>query len=178
MKKFLILLLIVNGMVFAKKEKDGLAIIRDSFESLFKNVVVKKFTFSYRVKDNNLIAKLSYKTTGWVAIAFNPGKKLKDANIIIGCNKNGHTIIQDHFGTDAFKFLPDTTISGTNDLTEIYSREKEGVTTIGFTIPLNSGDAKDGIIRSLQETKVIFLAGENDDFYSPHVALAKKKIVF
>jgi len=82
---FLLSMLIAFTYAQEKAEK--------SQEPEFKIVTVKDFIFDYKVENDNLIAKVSYPTEGWVAIGFNSTKKMKDANFIIGCNKEGKEIV-------------------------------------------------------------------------------------
>ena len=144
----------------------------------FKTVAVKDFTFSFKVEDGDLTAKVSYPTNGWVAIGFNSIKKMKGANLIIGCNKESEEIVGDHFGVSPIRHKADTLIGGKNNLTESSCTEKDGKTTLSFTIPLNSGDEKDGVLKKGEENKVIFAAGKKDNLKSKHFALAKTKVVF
>ena len=144
----------------------------------FKTVAAKDFTFRYRIEDDNLVAKVSYPTKGWVAIGINPSKKMKDANFIIGCNKEGEEIVGDHFGVSPIRHKADTLIGGKNNLIESSCMEENGKTTLSFTIPLNSGDEKDGVLKQGEENKVIFAAGKKDNLKTKHFILAKAKVVF
>lgn len=144
----------------------------------FKTVAAKDFTFRYRVEDDNLEAKVSYPTKGWVAIGFNSIKKMKGANFIIGCNKEGEEIVGDHFGVSPIRHKADTLIGGKNNLIEPSCTEEDGKTTLSFTIPLNSGDEKDGVLKQGEENKVIFAAGKKDNLKTKHFTLAKTKVVF
>lgn len=174
MIKYLLLFLLFILFVFsyAQDEKEK------SQEPEFKMVTVKDFIFDYKVENDNLIAKVSYPTEGWVAIGFNSTKKMKDANFIIGCNRDGEEIVADHFGINPVSHKADTLIGGTNDLIESSCTEEEGRTTLSFTIPLNSGDEKDGVLKKGKENKVIFAAGRKDDLGTKHSALAREMIKF
>lgn len=154
---------------------DSLNITKKDNFSIHK---VKKFTFSYKVEDNNLFARVSCTTKGWVAVAFKPTKKMKDANMVIGCNKNGIQIVEDHFGVSKFSHKADTLIGGKNNLLESSCTEENGVTTLSFTIPLNSNDEKDVELKIGEEIMVLFAAGKKDNFKTKHFIIAKQKILF
>ena len=171
-KYFLLLLLSVFVISFAQEQKQA------TQDPEFKTVAVKDFILDYKVKDDVLVAKVSYPTKGWVAIGFNPSKKMKDANFIIGCNKEGEEIVGDHFGVSPIGHKADTLIGGQSNLIEYSCTEKEGTTTLSFTIPLNSGDEKDGEIKKGKGNKVIFAAGKKDDLKTKHSVLAKMTVVF
>lgn len=152
--------------------------VEKSQEPEFNIITVKDFILDYRVENDNLVAKVSYPTEGWVAIGFNPVKKMKGANFIIGCNKEGKEIVEDHYGVNPVSHKADTLIGGKNNLIESSCTEEDGRTTLSFTIPLNSGDEKDGVLKKGKENKVIFAAGKKDDLGTKHSVLAKEMIKF
>ena len=51
--------------------------------------------------------------------------------------------IDDDFGTDENSHKPDSKLDGTEDVTLVGGTEKDGITTIEFTLPLDSGDKND-----------------------------------
>ncbi len=163
---------------FFTYSKEGIDTAKKFVEPEFIRANVKKFTFSYRIDKGNLAVKVSCQTKGWVAIGFNPTKRMKDANIIIGCYDNGKEIAVDHFGVSSTGHKADTLIGGKNDIVEFSCVEKEGKTTVSFTIPLNSGDEKDVVLKQGEETTVIFAAGRKDNLKTKHFTLAKIKVVF
>lgn len=143
-------------------------------------IVVKSdsFVFSYRISEKNLVAKVSYPTTGWVAIGFNPGKVMKGANIIMGTRINNVAVLSDEYGTGWFSHKPDTTIGGKNNISSGDCVIDNGVMTILFTIPLNSGDDKDGSIERGKPTKIMFAAGKKNDLKSKHTVVSKTTVTF
>jgi len=136
-----------------------------------------KISFAWAVEGDVMNVRLAAKTTGWVGIGFNPSKKMQDANFIIGYVKKGKVKIADHFGTTTLKHKADTRIGGNNDLTNIAGTEEKGVTEIAFTIPLDSGDAKDSAIGADGETVVLLAYGAGrDSFLSKHAFKAVLKV--
>ncbi len=138
---------------------------------------VDKMRFSWNVDGKDLIIKLWGKSTGWVGIGFNPSKKMKDANYVLGYVKKGKVKLSDDFGVDYKKHKADEKIGGTNDVKLIGGSEEGGNTTIEFSIPLNSGDAKDTVIDPAGDT-VILLAfgGKRDSFISAHKFRSTMKV--
>ena len=131
-------------------------------------VTVRKFTFSWLVHGDSLTGTLVAPVRGWVACGFKPIKKMKGANIIIGNSVEGTATIVDHFGTGAVKHEADTTIGGTNDISSANCSEKEGKTTLTFTIPLSSEDATDVMLKKGEKVKVIFAASKSDNLKTRH----------
>ncbi len=132
-------------------------------------VEVKKMSFSWKIDGENLNVKISAKTTGWVGIGFNPSKKMKGANFILGYVKKGEAKITDEFGVEEKKHKADEKLGGKSDVTLIGGVEEGGITTIEFSMPLSSGDEKDTIIDPIGETVVLLAyGGKRDSFISTH----------
>jgi hypothetical protein len=146
-------------------------------EETFKTETVKKFIFEYCVAGENLKIKVSCPTKGWVSVGFNPVKKMKGADFIIGCYKKKEALVDDQFGDSPYSHKSDIEAGGKNNILESTCTETAGITTLTFTIPLNSGDEKDSVLEKGKEITVILGAGKKDDFHSKHFTLAKTKIV-
>jgi hypothetical protein len=130
---------------------------------------ITSMTFSWTVDGANLNVRISAKTDAWVGIGFNPTEAMKDANFILGHVKGAEVTVVDHAGTGKFQHMEDTTLGGAANVTNISGSESDGVTTIGFTIPLNSGDPRDPVIVPDAETRVLLAyATGRDSFGSKH----------
>jgi len=117
----------------------------------------KKMSFCWKVDGEKIHIKLTAMTGGWVGIGFNPSKKMKDANFILGYVKKGKVKITDEFGTSATGHKTDSKFGGTNDVEVLGGTEDKGMTTIEFSIPLDSKDSKDSGI--LVDADTIVLLG-------------------
>ncbi|SMC59936.1 DOMON domain-containing protein [Desulfocicer vacuolatum DSM 3385] len=125
--------------------------------------------FNWSIDADNIRIQLSAKTKGWVGIGFNPTKKMKDANFILGYVKNNKVSITDHFGITSHQHKPDKKLGGKSNISNISGQEKGGITTISFTIPLNSEDETDRIISGQGKTTVLLAYGSGrDSFRSRH----------
>jgi hypothetical protein len=137
-------------------------------------VEVKGMTFSWTVNGANLDVRLSAKTDSWVGIGFNPSEAMKDAGFVLGYVKGGKVSVTDHFGTSKFQHMEDAKLGGAENVTNISGSESGGVTTIGFTIPLNSGDSRDAVIDPAGDTVVLLAHGQGrDSFAGKHVFRAE-----
>ena len=114
-------------------------------EKLFQHID-DKMSFHWRVDGPLLHIRLKAPAAGWLAVGFNPVRGMQGANMIIGYVKDGRVYISDEFGTGLIKHSPDEAIGGRNDVQNAFGTESNGVTEIGFSIPLNSGDAADTVI--------------------------------
>lgn len=137
-----------------------------------------KMTFAWTVEGSTLAVKLSAKTEGWVAIGFNPSKAMKDANYILGYVKKGKAKVVDHFGDKDNSHSSDKKLGGSEDVILVGGSEEAGVTTVEFTIPLDSGDRFDQPLDSNGETVVLLAYGAGrDSFRSKHKYRSVHRIV-
>jgi hypothetical protein len=91
----------------------------------------------------SLTVGISAPTTGWVAVGFDPSAAMKDANIVIGYVADGQVYLRDDWGSGHTSHEPDTDMGGADDITDASGEEAGGVTSISFTIPLDSGTPGD-----------------------------------
>ncbi len=141
-------------------------------------VQAKKMSFAWKVNGDKLEVKLSAKTTGWVAVGFNPTDDMKGANYILGYVKDGKVTLSDDFGDSSTSHKADDKLGGTEDVTLIGGTEEGGKTTIEFTIPLASADANDGKIDVNADSLVLLAYGppERDSFKTKHTFRTELKI--
>lgn len=129
----------------------------------------KKMSFAWTIEGENLAVKLVAETDGWVGIGFNPTEQMAGANFILGYVKKGKAKIVDEFGIDETKHKSDKKLDGVADAVLVGGTEVDGVTTIEFTIPLDSGDKNDTAIDVSGDTIVLLGYGAGrDSFRSKH----------
>ena len=133
-----------------------------------KTVTTGKFAFNYRIDGANLVATVSCKTKGWIAVGFNPKNVMQNANLILGTVIDGKPVVSDEFGDGMFSHAPDTTIGGKNNIIAGDCTQANGVTTLSFTIPLDSGDPKDTKLAPGSKVKLIFATGATSDIKKKH----------
>jgi hypothetical protein len=129
----------------------------------------KKISFAWTVAGETLAVKLTAETDGWVGIGFNPVKKMAGANFILGYVKKGKAKITEEFGNHETKHKSDKKLGGTTDVVLVGGTEVGGVTTIEFTMPLDSGDENDTKIEVMGDTTVLLGYGAGrDSFKAKH----------
>ncbi len=137
----------------------------------------KKINFAWKVEGDKLAVKLTAETEGWVGIGFNPTKEMKGANFILGYVKGGVAKLDDDFGVAENSHKPDTKLNGTSDVTLVGGTETGGVTTIEFTLPLDSTDKNDTKIDVNGDTTVLLAyGGGRDSFLAKHAYRTALKI--
>jgi len=159
MKKKLIVVLTALLTCFG-----GMTALANSYDH---EVKAKNMTFAWKVDGDTLHAKMSAKTKGWVGVGFNPSNKMKDANFILGYVKDGKAEIADHFGTKATGHAADSKSGGSEDVTLVGGTEEGGMTTIEFTLPMNSGDKMDGALNADGDTMLLLAYGPDRDSMRP-----------
>ncbi|MCE5259084.1 MAG: hypothetical protein LLG44_08515 [Chloroflexi bacterium] len=120
--------------------------------------------------DTYLYVALQANTTAWLAIGFGPERTHVGANIIIGAVANGGLELLDSYGTSergAFH-TADTDLGGTNNIVASAGVYADGVTTIEFQIPLNSGDQYDKELQPGDTVNIILAVGSTSDLTSMH----------
>jgi len=172
MNKLFILFLIIFVLGFSKHFPEKKT---NKYNLIIKE---KKMLVYYKIKDNMIFFKLVARTKGWVAIGFNPKLIMKGANIIIGYVKKNKTYIFDHYGTGIISHKIDTSIGGKNDVTNISGYEKNELTELKFSIPLNSKDKYDTEIKLNKKTVVLLAFGRSDNMKKRHIYRKKLKVVF
>ncbi len=130
---------------------------------------VDGIVFAWKVADDNLNVKLSAKTTGWVGIGFNPTNQMQGADYILGYVKKNKVSLRDDYGDSERNHKSDEKLGGTSNVTLVGGEEKGGMTTVEFSIPLNSGDKYDSVIDPTGDTVVLLAYGAGrDSFRSKH----------
>ncbi|MBM3133311.1 MAG: hypothetical protein FJZ95_09830, partial [Chloroflexi bacterium] len=107
-------------------------------------------------------------TDGFVAVAIQPGSRMKNADIVFGFVKDGRPEVYDLFSTGAFGPHPqDTELGGTNDILEFGGSEGDGVTTIEFKRKLSTGDERDNGL-SPGVNQILWSYGSDDSLTQRH----------
>ncbi len=121
-------------------------------------------------ENDQMYMAISAKTTGWVAIGFDPTDRMKDADMVYGWVTAQGAIVLDLYATGVNGPHPeDTTMGGTYDLLEATGMEAAGWTTLEFRRNLNTGDTYDNVIPTTGTIPIIWAVGPVDDFTTQHI---------
>ena len=129
-------------------------------------IAVENVVFEWKLAYETIHIRLTAKTEGWVGIGFNPNKRMKDANFIIGYVKEGNVKVTDHYGTTERQHEKDTKLGGQMNISDIAGKEENGVTEITFSIPLNSTGPKDRPIWTDKDNTVLLAYGAGRDSFT------------
>jgi hypothetical protein len=150
---------------------------QESTTAGYSTVTAIEMTFQWKVEGDTLHCIVSAPTSGWVAVGFDPSRRMKDANIIIGYVDDGTVEVFDHYGVTPIAHLDDTQRGGTTDVTDISGDETNNTTEIRFSIPLDSGDKRDRALSMGKSYEVILAYGRSDSLRAQHVARTTVEIV-
>jgi len=153
---------------------DAAAVLEADYSSL----VHEGYSLQWRVNGDMLDVVLSYETTGWVSVGFDPSRMMQDANIIIGYVVDGTATISDQYGTGQTAHQPDTEIGGADSLVNGSGVEEKGYTEISFSIPLDSGEDADRPLEPGSTYTVLLGHGPEgaDDFTTYHAGRTSVEI--
>jgi len=140
-------------------------------------ITIDQITLQWALDAESISIKLSAHTTGWVGIGFNPTEDMKDANFILGYVKDGKVKVRDDYGSSLRKHTKDIKSGGQENITNVSGKEENGTTEIAFTIPLDSKDAMDSVLKTDEDTTVLLAYGAGrDSFLSKHKYHAVMKV--
>jgi hypothetical protein len=112
------------------------------------------------------------KTTGWVAIGFDPTSQMLDADIIFAwVESNGTVVIFDAFSTNPTggPHPPDTDLGGSYDILDYNGSENATSTTIEFSRLFSTNDQDyDNDIPTEGDLDIIWAFGTSDSFSQYH----------
>ena len=136
-----------------------------------KTIIVNQFKFTWKIEGNtNLTCVISTPTKGYLGVGFDPIKPpMKGANIIIGyIDDKGKLSIRDDFGNAKDDHVSDEEKGGKNNIINAAGIQVDGITTIQFTIPLDSGDQYDTVLKPGELHTLIFARGPIASFTKKH----------
>jgi hypothetical protein len=108
------------------------------------------------------------KTTGWVAVGFQPGPLHRETDMVLGFVTNGEAGVLDMYSSGEFgPCRADSELGGSDDIVEFGGREQGGVTTIEFKRRLVTGDGYDGELAS-GVNEIIWAYSSFDDTRQKH----------
>lgn len=145
-------------------------------EEGYQSASVGDIFFQWKTEGTTLLGILQAPTQGWVAVGFDPGRGMEDANIIIGYVKDATASVRDDFGTWFSSHDDDEKLGGTRDVTVLGGSEGDGITTLRFSIPLDSGDSNDKRLIAGNEYTILLAYGARDDFTGMHRKKGKVQI--
>ncbi len=120
------------------------------------------------VKDEHLDVIVRAPTTGWVAVGFDPVRRMKGANIVIGFVKDSQVFMRGDYGVARTSHRADEKVGGKNNITDVSGSETGASTELAFTIPLDSGNPGDRVLVPGREYTVLLAYGSKDNFGTYH----------
>ncbi len=112
-----------------------------------KTLTHEDFTLSWKIEGPNVTFRLSNPTEGWVGLGFGNTGLMKGSHIVLGyVDEKGNGVVEDHFGNANSKHTSKDILGRPDTLLDKGASFNQGVTTIWFTLPLQSTDPGDPVL--------------------------------
>ncbi len=155
-----------NNLIFVLAVFLSLALPMAACASDYQHTLeVKDMQFSWTLEEDRIHVQMSARTTGWVAVGFDPEDAMEGADIIIGAVKGDQFKVEDHYGDRKRGHSSDEELGGTNNVLNPSGTEKDGVTTISFTLPLTATEQYDKTIRPEGMYRIMLAYGAGRDSF-------------
>ena len=100
---------------------------------------------------------------GWVAVGFQPGTRMKNADIVFGMFLDGAALVLDSYSTGDFgPHTADEKQAGTNDVVSFGGIRTDTTTTFEWERRLDTGDALDVALAPGVPQQIIWAYGSSD----------------
>lgn len=126
--------------------------------------------------------EVSGQTEGWVGVGWaritQSSVKMANCDIVMGSMDDYDLTISDGFGASSKTVVADLLAEGSSDLSAVTGNEVAGWTTIRFTVPLDSGDARDTVFQKGETYKIILAKSSADNLTTGHGASSSSRSTF
>lgn len=130
------------------------------------------------IEQDDLYMAMLGQTTGWVAIGFNPGDMMMNADIVMAGFADENSYWSDSFSTGLFGPHPaDTSLGGIDNIRNVTVLENEGWTIVEFSRKLDTGDEYDAQITPGEEMTIMWAVGRDDNMEIKHSSAKGKTII-
>ncbi|MDT4762120.1 DOMON domain-containing protein [Sphaerochaeta sp. PS] len=126
------------------------------------------WSFSWAFKDEEIEFTMTAPTTGWMALGFNPTRRMKDADYILAFVENGQVYLSDEFGTGLTTHRSDVTLGGEDSARAISFLEEKNRTTITFSLARDSKDLYDATFVPGEKCTVIAAYATSKNLSTKH----------
>ncbi|UCC60801.1 MAG: hypothetical protein JSV02_02980 [Dehalococcoidia bacterium] len=126
------------------------------------------YEIHWKSDEEYIYAGMKARTGGYVSVGFQPGSRMKNADMVFGFIADGEVTIYDMYSTGDFgPHPPDTDLGGTFDIAEFGGKEEGSFTIIEFKRELATGDQYDNPLLS-GVNKIIWSYGSSDSLTRQH----------
>ncbi len=137
-----------------------------------KTITAGGISFTYTIQEDKLECTLEAKTNGWIGVGFNDKNSIVNSDLLLFNIINGSASATDLYVKGIGNPVKDSSLGGSNTIELLDSIEKNGITRVMFSIPLESGDPFDFTHR-LNKSYWLILAFSIEDDFSHHSRVRK-----
>lgn len=134
----------------------------------FKEITAGKMSFQWKIDGKKLSGILTAPAAGWVGIGFHPTDGMKDASYVIGAADKDKWKVENHYGTSKSKHEKNADLGCKEVVENGAAEDKDGKTTIRFTIPLDFEDKCTKPIAVDKDVPIILAYSNRDSFKTKH----------
>lgn len=128
------------------------------------------YELSWNIDGSLVYIAMSARTTGWVAIGFDPITLMENADMVFGwVDESGTAFTLDTFATGPYgPHPPDEELGGMQDIVQFAGIERDGITTIEFSRNIETGDEYDKPLEVNEGVTVIWAYSDSDEYTVSH----------
>ena len=137
-----------------------------------------KYRLSWSSTDGTIRIAMQADAQGWVAIGFQPGSRMKNADMVFGMMSGSEAVVVDQYSTGDFgPHSADVQQGGTDDVLSFAGVRTSSTTTFEFERGLDTGDSRDVALQRGLPIQVIWAYGSSDSERVQHNARGYAELV-
>lgn len=121
-------------------------------------------TVNWQHCSDSIQIEMSAPTGGWLCIGFNEKDEITHANLFMGCVRDNKVELVEHYVISPGNYKPIRDLGILDRVRIIEGAEKDGVTTIRFTIHLNTNNSHQKDLSIGTALSLIMAYSMEDDF--------------
>lgn len=135
-----------------------------SIVSFSSSITVRDMDIRWTEEADCWSFELSAPTTGWVALGFNQKNDIVHTNLIMTAVRQGAVSSEDFYVVGFGNPQPITKLGGSRAISELEGEEKNGHTTVRFSIPKKANDQYHYDLKAGDEIWLICAYSRADEF--------------
>ncbi|RQD80162.1 MAG: hypothetical protein D5R99_05990 [Methanocalculus sp. MSAO_Arc1] len=125
-------------------------------------------TIHWRTTETTLQMALVGRAEGWVGIGFGTGRMASGIDYIVGY-VDGDAVVRDMYSeSPRCPIVADTDLGGRDDIIRSGGSQRDGITTIEFERPLDTGDPYDHVLEAGEAIPIIWALSDTHDIGVRH----------
>jgi DOMON domain len=141
-----------------------------------KTIKEKGMVIQWFYQNERVYFEMQAPTTGWVAIGFNTSSDIEDTYLLMGNVINGKSNVVEHYTINPGNYKPVSILGIIPKVQEIQGIEKNGNTTIKFSLPIGSDNKYQRDLKEGLDYMMVIAYSREDDFQHHSIMRSVVKI--